>query len=428
MMRKAFLILIMLPIIFTMNGASGIIVADSLTHHPLPGASVFDRQGNIIGISNSVGYMPYISPNSYPITIRYLGFKELCVPILNTDTVYMTEITTELPEVLVESRQHKVLHMLGYVREYSTLSTYTDTVSLFREKMVDYMLTPSDKVKIKGWRNPRVLKSRSYYRFTNAYGLDSVSDKCNYHFSWSDWIRIIASPTMANGVKDIDNGTDTLYGKYGPTEIWMRNNDKVIVDINVLADTISRKWVSNLSTFFEKHFDFEKFKLRFNYGNVASDSIYPSDLIGYSFNIESNGRGIDMFMFNSKDEPFFVSTYAEIYILDKEYITVKEAKKWDGKIFVKNNFEIIEPAEAPELQVPVKELISRVNAINHDNIRLDFTPDYSLVSRGVRKQNIGQRAFLLLKQITGISKYKFHRNSNRKWNEFRKKQMTKNNN
>lgn len=426
-MRNTIFVLIMMSAILTMNGTSCVIVADSVTHQPLPGASIFDRQGNAIGMSDNIGRVPYISPNSCPITIRYLGFREKTISKLETDTIFLTEITTELPEVLVESRQHKVLHILGYVREYSTLSTYTDTVSLFREKMVDYMLTPSEKVSIKGWRNPRVLKSRSYYRFTNAYGLDSVSDKCNYHFSWSDWIRVVSSPPMAAGIKNVDNATDTLYGKYSPTEIWLRNDDKVVVDINVLADTASKKWVPNLSTFFEEHLDFEKFKLRFNYGNVVGDSISAADLIGYSFNIESNGRGIDMFMFNRKDEPFFVSTYAEVYILDKEYITVKEAKKWEGKIFNKNNFEIIEPAEAPELQLPVKELISRVNAINHENVRLDFTPDYSLASRGVRKQNIGQRAFLLLKQVTGITKYKFHRNSNRKWNEFRKKQMKKNN-
>lgn len=34
-----------------------------------------------------------------------------------------------------------------------------------------------------------------------------------------------------------------------------------------------------------------------------------------------------MFRFNRNDEPFFVNTFAEVYILDKEYITVKEARR-----------------------------------------------------------------------------------------------------
>ena len=79
---------------------------------------------------------------------------------------------TVLPEVLVVSGHKKLLHLLAYVREYSTMTTYTDTVFLFREKMVDYML-PAGKVDFKGWSTPRVLTSRSYYRFSNSHGLRS---------------------------------------------------------------------------------------------------------------------------------------------------------------------------------------------------------------------------------------------------------------
>lgn len=50
------------------------------------------------------------------------------------------------------------------------------------------------------------------------------------------------------------------------------------------------------------------------------------DLTGYSFNIESRGRGHDMFRFNNIDEPFFVTTYGEVYMIDKEYITVKRQR------------------------------------------------------------------------------------------------------
>ena len=32
-----------------------------------------------------------------------------------------------------------------------------------------------------------------------------------------------------------------------------------------------------------------------------------------------------MFRFNKLNEPFFVSTQADVYILDKEFITIKEA-------------------------------------------------------------------------------------------------------
>ena len=113
------------------------VVADAVTGMPLANASVFDRHGKAIGISNNRGRLPLIGKESYPVTVRYLGYEETSVSEAHGDTIFMQENIPELPEVTVETRQHRVLHMLAYVREYSTLSTYTDTVSLFREKMVE---------------------------------------------------------------------------------------------------------------------------------------------------------------------------------------------------------------------------------------------------------------------------------------------------
>ncbi len=401
------------------------IVADSATHQPLPSASIFDRHGRAVGVCNSKGRTPYLSTSDYPVTVRFLGYKEKVVLSDSNDTIFLQENPAELPEVIVESRQHKVLHVLAYVREYSTLSTYTDTVFLFREKMVDYMLPSDKKVRFNGWSTPRMLKAGSYYHFTNAQGLDSVSDRCSHHFSWSDWIGIVSTPRLPDLLRDVESGTDTIRGKYSPTEIWIKNNGRVAVDIDVLADTTSRQWVPNLSGFFRDGLDFENFKMRFNYDNVTYGSFSPLDLTGYSFNIESRGRGHDMFMFNRVNEPFFTTTYAEVYILDKEYITVKEARKWDNLNFSTEDIEIIEPMEAPALQSPILGLIARVNSINHNSVRLDFTPDHRLVGRGVHKQNFGQRALFLLKQLTGVTYVKSHRNFNRNWDRFKKYQTHK---
>lgn len=412
--------------ILTMKGNGNIVVADSVSHLPLPSASVFDRNGKIIGLSDNNGRLPYLSRADYPVTLRYLGFNEKTIHGVESDTIFLSELSTELNEIFVESRQHKVMHVLAYVREYSTLSTYTDTVFLFREKMVDYMLTPDKKARFKGWINPRILASRSYYRFTDAAGLDSVSSKCNHHFSWSDWIGIVPSPQIPDRIRNVENGSDTVRGKYSPTEIWNRKADRINVAVDVLADTTSRKWVPNLSAFFRKQLDFENFRVHFNYDNVIGDSIFETDITGYSFNIESNGRGHNMFRFNRHDEPFFVSTFAEVNILDKEYITVKEARKWEKRKFENENLEIIEPADAPQLQPHVQQLIARVDSIDHEGVRLDFIPDHRLMSTPARPQHLGQRAFVMLKQLTGIEAYKFHKHINGNWRDFRKEQLLKN--
>lgn len=403
------------------------IVADSTTRLPLPSASFFDKNGKTIGISNSKGTAPYISRSSYPITVRYLGYKERILDSIPADTVFLPILAAELPEVVIETRHHKVLHILAYVREVSTLTTFTDTVFLFREKMVDYMI-PHENGIFNGWLNPRILKSQSYYRFTNSEGLDSVSGESNNHFSWSDWIGIPPAVKIIDGLLNDKSGTDTIKGKYSPTEIWNKQNDKVSVDINILADTSSRKWVPNLSNFFKKNIEFENFKLRYNYDNVRGDTIRPAELSGYSFTIESNGRGRNMFRFNRKDEPFFVSTYTEIYILDKEYITVKEANKWVSLNKKMDDVDIFEPQEAPELQKPIRDLIARVESLDKNNTRLDAEPDHRMIStlNGSHNFKIGKRALILLKQFTGITYYKAHRNFNRKWSDFRKQQLSRN--
>lgn len=397
------------------------VIADSASRQALSNASIFNCSGKTIGISDYNGITPSIPEYDYPATIRYLGYEECVVTQSSGDTVFMRESTRELPEVVVESRQQRALHILAYVREYSTLTTYTDTVFLFREKMADYMLPTIKKKSFKGWRTPRVLTSKSYYHYTNTQGLDSVSDRCNHHFSWADWVGIAPTAMLPQKLRSSELFcTDTVYGRYSPTEIWCRNDDRLILDIDVLADTMSRKWVPNLSNFFRNNLDFERFGIRFNYGNIIEDSISAIDLTGYSFNIESNGRGHNMFMFNRYDEPFFVSTYAEVYIIDKEYITVKEAKKWEN-LKSGNEIAIYEPAEAPPLQPAIQLLVDRVNTLDHDQVRLALTPDKRLAGRHLVKQHFGQRVLQLIKTATGISRIISQRNMNRNWREFRNK-------
>ncbi len=416
-MKAVLIMVVWLMSALAANGqARNAVVADSLTRVPLASASVFDRHGSMVGITDAKGRTPHIAAECYPITVRFLGFKERAVEAL-TDTIFLQESVSELDEILVESREHKVLHMLAYMREYSTLTTYTDTVFMFREKMVDYMLSPDKRSRFMGWSKPRVLKAKSYYRFTDAQGLDSVSDECRFHFSWSDWMGVGPAVKLPIRLRDATCGSDTLYGRYSPSELWLKTGDRVTVNVNVLADTTSRRWVPNLSGFFKKDLDFENFRVRFNYDNVSGDSVCPMDLTGYTFNIESNGRGHGMFWFNRANEPFFVSTYAEIYILDKEYITVKEAKKWDKRKFSADEIQIFEPEYAPALQPAIEALVERVSKIDKGGVRLDVTPDHRLMSATTSDRNfhISRRALFLLKDLLGITSHKFKKNINRRW-------------
>ena len=424
-MSRLFILIVCLFGFLSDINARSVVVVDSVSRKPLPNASVFDRYGKFIGICSSKGTLPYVSASEYPVTIRYIGYKERNASI-DADTVFMQENVMDLPEVVVESRQHRLLHILGYVREYSTLTTYTDTIFLFREKMVDFMLPTQRKMRFKGWMSPRVLTSRSYYRFTNNMGIDSVSNRCSHHFSWADWIGLIPTAALPVSLVNVDNGTDTVMGKYSPTEVWVKKGDRVTLDVNVLADTTSRKWVPNISSFFREGLDFEQFRVRFNFDNPMGGTFLPIDITGYSFNIESNGRGRDMFMFNRINQPFFVSTYGEVYIVDKEYITLKEAKKWERNSKELESIEIFEPASAPELQSAILLLVDRVNNVDHDQARLSIEPDKRLARRGVVKMNFGQQALQRIKGIFGIDVLVGRRKMNRQWKDFKQEWIRQN--
>lgn len=402
------------------------IVADSITHSPLANASVFDRNGKFLGTSSPAGTITCTSAGDYPITIRYMGFREKHVPVPTADTIFLQENISQLPEVVIESRHKNMLHILAYTREYSTLSTYTDTVTLFREKMIDFMLPDDNKTRFKGWNIPRILNSRSYYHFTNAHGLDSVSDRWNNHFTWSDWIGI---PPRADIPRDLvisETGTASRSGKYSPAEMWDKTYAGIAIDIDVLNDTTCHRWVPGISPFFKKDdIDFDQFRIRFNYLNTSGSQLNPSDLTGYSFNIETRGRGLGMVKFNRHDESIFVTTYTEVYILDREYISEKEARKW-AKRPSDAYIDIYESPDAPELQTSIKQLIARVETIDHDKIRLTIEPDKRLAGRVNIRRNFGQAALQRIKGIFGIDKILGRRKQNRQWKDFRKKQVEKN--
>ncbi|MDE5554763.1 MAG: hypothetical protein K2J10_06225, partial [Muribaculaceae bacterium] len=363
------------------------VVADSVSHSPLSYASVFNKNGKLIGQCERNGEIPYFTLSEYPLTIRCMGYCEQIVHRNNSDTIFMQEKVTALPEIIVESRNRKILHMLAYVREYSTLTSFTDTIFMFREKTVDFMM-PQDIQSTKGWRKPRVLASKSYFQFTDTHGTDSVSDACDYHFSWSDWIGILPSIDIPTKLSNKNIGSDTIYGKYSPTEIWIRGNDKLKIDIDVLADNMSRKWVPSLSSFFNDDIDFDMFKMHFNYDDNGSETIMPVDLSGYSFIIESTGRGHDMFMFNNNSPSYFVRTYAEVYIVDKSFIKASELKKWERRKLSAGNIGAF-MTDVPELSPEIVALIDRVNHIDKNAVRLNFQPDHRLGSFR-EKETLGQ--------------------------------------
>ncbi len=399
------LILAFLSVVFSEGiSAKNVIVVDAVTGETLSGVSVFNCRGDIIGVSSSRGQLPYVPPEEYPLTVRCLGYKDAENICIRDSIIRLDEFPYELFEVVVEPKKKTVLHMLAFQREYSTLSTYTDTVTLFREKWVDYMIPSSSVKRFKGWLTPRMLTSKSYYHFRNRDGLDSVSDRFNQHFSWSDWIGIINRVRLPEKLLQDDKyAIDTVFGKYRPTQIWTRKGDDVTLRVNVLSDTLSRTMIPGLSSFFNRNdTDFEKLKVDYEFSDVSSDVLSAQNISRISANIESRGRGRSMFMFNKAREPFFVTTYIEIFIVDKEYMSVKDAKKWEKHSFDDMEFPVLSQyGIIPPISLQTSLLIARVEGIDHDQVRLSIEPDRRLIGLHPPLKS-WQRIFNLTKKLVTL--------------------------
>lgn len=296
----------------------------------------------------------------------------------------------QLPEVVVASGKWDAVRLSAYVREYSTLSGYSDTITLFREKIVDFMVPAAGNRKLKGWTNPRLLASQSFYRFSDTYGTDSVSDYFRQHFSWSDWIDIPKTSVAIPG-KLLENveAADTIRGKYQPSAIWTRSEGNISLAIDVLADTANYSAVPRLAHFLKRSSDrleFTGLKLKYDFADIGTTSLPVDLLTKIEYTIESCGRGKPLFRVFRADEPYFVSTRAEIFITDRQYISNREARRLEAHPPESDGITISPPPEAPMLDNATALLCQRVAAIDKDSLRLNLMPDKKLVGHKELKQ------------------------------------------
>lgn len=426
-MKETFLVFTFLVSWIVGFCSNSLVVADRVSRLPLVKASILDKNGKALGLTDKNGRFTY-QKDQIPLIVRYLGYKDGVFSDDKRDTLFLERSITELPEFTVISKKNYILHLLAFEREYSTLSTMTDTVFLFREKLVDFMINPYPKGKFRGWSTPRVIKSRSYYRFTNNQGLDSVSDKCNNHFSWSDWIGIPKMPKIPHKISSKEVMSETIMGRYSPAQVWSSNDSATIVNINLLADSNGLDYYPAIKHVVKDNLDFDKFKIELKFCGTLCDTLNPVDLESCIFQINSVGRGHEMFQFHKVNETFDVVTLGELYFIDREYISLKEAKEWERVNLTQNEFDFMLPQNLSELPSDVLDLIDRVNNVDHISVRTNLPTNQNLKGGlKARPQNIGQRALTLLKDLVGITSVKARRNFNKKWSDFKKERLKKNN-
>lgn len=376
---------LLLPL--TARAASPRITAvDAASGEPMAAASVADRNGNILGVCSDTGVLPYAPDDAFPLTVRFIGYGSATVESPSQLRVEMHPVDYSLPELTVEPGKRVVLHLTAYVREYSTLSTYTDTVFLFREKTVDFMVPTRKAGKYRGWTQPRLLASRSYYRFSGLHSGDSVSNTFSQHFSWSDWIGIPARLDLPVALHTPGEAADTLRGRYSPACIWRRSGDDLTIDVNVLADTACRTWVPALFARNRRDVEFNDLRLHYAFSDAGQYSVAADNLSAMTFSIETDGRGSGIYNMFRRNQPYYVNTYAEVFFTDREYITVKDARKLEKHPPKTEDAMPMAPESVPGPDGHILALVDRVESIDLNHLRQNMQPDKRMLMRKFKGQ------------------------------------------
>lgn len=307
--------------------AGAFTVTDSATGEALPGASVFNRSGSILGITDAAGDFPTASAVDFPLTIRYIGYEPRTLAVA-ADTIGMTATALPLSEVTVTDRVDGA-HIICYMREYCSATTSTDTANFIIERMVDYIVPlRKDVKKFKEQRSPRTLAKRATARYTSADGTDSVADNPDTDiYSWSFFCTLddfgIAETEAMRG---LNSATDTIDSKKAPI-LLRKNGGTLTATIDYLADKKDHTWSPAALKLLGATTDFTEIQ-RSQAFAVSDDGRYPvNNFAANTFAMQALGRGKLMKRMFRTSEPVQMRSLIEAYPVDCTYITAEESSR-----------------------------------------------------------------------------------------------------
>lgn len=339
-------------------------LVDAETKAPLPLASITDRSGNVVGMTDKSGEIPLLPKDRYPITFNYMGYAPLQVLEPTEDDVKMIQQEYELPEIVVIPGSRPLLHLTGYMREITSVLCSSDSVTLFKESVVDFLI-PVEKTKVKGWNKARELASKTYVRMSNSSGLDSVSTSHEYEFMlWGNRKSMIPSAAKIPAkIKGADVACDTIMGKYYPKIIWWKNGDITRWYGDALANEknhTTSPWALKLLGLTT---DVTEISDNFVFDTPDGDVIRPADLIQVSVTIDMLAKGKLFKKTFDSSSPVNVRTYMELYLTDREFLSEEDGKSLRKEIPTIESSDILAPANANPLHPAIIRTVERVNSL-----------------------------------------------------------------
>lgn len=340
------------------------VVVDSNDRSPLIAASVSDANGTVVALTDTCGAFSA----SLPATVRCMGYEPATLRE-HADTLALTPAAYELPGMTFNLAEREVMRLICYVREYAGLIGSRDTTALFSEYMVDYMF-PVKKLKgFKGRGAPRVLAQRRVARIMDPQShTDSIAVNPDDADAIS-WLMLASMPVEKDGeyscFPDSVLATDGEHiepGKYGPRTVYRTTAEAVSASIDALADHKNHQWSPWFFKLLGFTLDFTDMRVSRAYARDAHGSQHPANFLMSTLSMEALGRGkLLRKAFDSKS-PVTIKTYLEIYPVDREFLTVAEAKACEKDKTATTPMTV--PSAAPALDSATAALVNRAREIS----------------------------------------------------------------
>lgn len=337
-------------------------VVDATDGLPVAAASIFNASGNMIGLTWSDGTLIQVPQEAFPLTIRCMGFEPLTIPTSEARDWQLTPASYGLDEVVVTPAKREVMKQTFYVREYFSMYSSQDSISIFTESVADRYLRLSKDVKFRSDMTPRIIASRSYGRYC-VEGKDSLMTGGKIFPSMLSLVEMDGKAVKAPKSFS-QSGSSQVYeepGKSGPVLLLKQNGLAFTATEDVLAYKKDHSWTPWPLKLLGLTMEVTQLYTTNVYRTNADGVYHQKDLTECGFVMEANGSGKAIRkMLNEDKKPVHIRTMVEIYVTDREYLTAEQAKE-ESKT-MPEGVQVAAPANVTPVDAATRKLIERVMA------------------------------------------------------------------
>jgi len=318
--------------ICAVNAKGPISFIDCGDNAPVAGATVIDKSGMILGMTDENGKIAIANDDAFPISVSCIGYEPLSVAEYK-ESVVLAPFSYQLNEIVVTPAEKPVIRVVCFAREYSSGITGADTLQLYCEYMTEAFLVNG---KVKGYKKtaskPKAKSVKRYAKITKD-GMDSIfSPKRNddiTKISWLNFMTFLPEGEHLLIPEAIKNGadSDTIMGKHGPKFTYQMRNGIFTKTADMLSDHKDRKWSPWFLKIIGMTMDIDAGTWSLSFSNKKADekfSIYDFRCGTYNIHIIGKGKWIKK-AFNTT-QPIEMHSYLEMYPIEITQSTVEEYK------------------------------------------------------------------------------------------------------